>query len=308
MTKRIVSVGGGIASTLLLPLDVVWNYGIEDTELVMAVLPNEHPDVWRLCDRAEELTGLAITYIAYDPDAPGKWRRVDKTERTSGALWMPMDVFFKEHFLGNSRIDPCSKNLKRQTVARYITANYQPGEAVIYVGIGADEIERFAAIREGWGARGFETAFPLMNWTEMDRERAIQACELLCGFVPELYTKRDVKDPTRPAFAHNNCSGACIKAGQRQWINLLVHFPDVYAEWELGETIFRARFGDYSILKRERDGENSPLTLYALRKQFELEQRQRAGDVSDLPMFAWLNSTPACSFCDAAVPEFCEVA
>lgn len=299
--KRIVSVGGGIASTLLLPLDVVWNYGAADTELVMAVLPNEHPDVWRLCDRAEELTGVPITYIAYDPDAPGHWRRVDKAERTSGALWTPMDIFFKHHMLGSSRVDPCSSDLKRKTVAAYITANYQPGEAVIYVGIGADEIERFAAIRDGWGAAGYETAFPLMNWTEMDRTNAILTCELLCGFVPELYTFGD-------EFSHNNCAGACVKAGHRQWIALLQRFPEVYAEWELGEIIFRARFGDYAILKDRRGGETKPLTLYALRKQFELEQRQRAGDVSDLPMFTWLSGTPACSFCDAAVPEFCEVA
>lgn len=298
MKKRIVSIGGGIASTLLLPLDVVWNYGAENTRMVMAALPNEHPDVWRLCDRAEELTGVPITYIAYDPDAPAKYREITREERTSEALLTPMDVFFRHHMLGNSRVDPCSSDLKRQTVARWIRDHYAPDECTIYVGIGADEIERFAAIRDGWGAAGYETAFPLMNWGEMDRARAIEACQLLCGFVPELYTFGD-------RYSHNNCAGACVKAGHTQWIALLEHFPDEYAAWELAENIFRARFGDYAILRDRRGGGVNPLPLWALRRQYEREKAQRAGDVSDLPLFKWAEATPACSFCDAAVPEFC---
>jgi hypothetical protein len=64
-------------------------------------------------------------------------------------------------------------------------------------------------------------------------------------------------------FAHNNCGGFCVKAGQGHFANLLRTMPDRYAFHEEKEQAIRHFLGkDVSILK---DG----LTLKSLREKIE---------------------------------------
>lgn len=61
--EHVVSVGGGLASTWKLPEWVINKHGKAHTHLIMARLPNEDPDVWRLCDAVQERLGVEINFI-----------------------------------------------------------------------------------------------------------------------------------------------------------------------------------------------------------------------------------------------------
>lgn len=65
----------------------------------------------------------------------------------------PWDVFRDERFLGNSRVDPCSKILKRQMLDRWQGENLDPASSIVYLGIDWTEEHRFRRVRErlaGW--------------------------------------------------------------------------------------------------------------------------------------------------------------
>jgi hypothetical protein len=71
-------------------------------------------------------------------------------------------------------------------------------------------------------------------------------------------------------FAHNNCGGFCVKAGQAHFVTLFKAMPERYAYHERKEQEIRALLGDVSILRDRRgDGETKPLTLQALRERYE---------------------------------------
>ena len=59
----------------------------------------------------------------------------------------PWDVFRDVRFLGNSRVDPCSRVLKREPLRKWLVENTDPSECTIYLGIGWDET---AAMGDDW--------------------------------------------------------------------------------------------------------------------------------------------------------------
>ena len=79
-------------------------------------------------------------------------------------------------------------------------------------------------------------------------------------------------------FNHNNCGGACIKAGQAQWALLWRMFPERYLEKEKWEEEMRASVGDHSILRDRSNGTTKPLTLRAFRAKLEAQQSFDAND------------------------------
>ena len=70
-------------------------------------------------------------------------------------------------------------------------------------------------------------------------------------------------------FAHNNCGGGCVKAGQGHFGHLLKVLPDVYADWERNEEALREDLGDVAILRDRTGGTTGPLTLRVLRERIE---------------------------------------
>ena len=62
----------------------------------------------------------------------------------------PWEVFFDVRFLGNSRIDPCSRILKRELLRKWVEDNCDPTETVIYIGIDWTESHRFEKAKEPW--------------------------------------------------------------------------------------------------------------------------------------------------------------
>lgn len=287
--KHIVSIGGGIASTLALPLYVASRYDKRDIELVMAKLPNEDADVWRLCNAVEDITGISVTYIG-----------LDKT---------PWDIFFDVKYIGNTRIDPCSDRLKRQVMRDYILERHKPGEATLYLGIGAYEIDRTLVAQRRWTQAGYKVRFPLVDLPQMNRDYMMQWCRNMVGFVPRLYEL---------GFDHNNCGGGCVKAGHKQWAKLWWYSRQgvlkthegipTFNWWRDNEAKFRVEHGKNVSILRDWKNKGKPLSLT------EFEHRLEAKLSGFLPgfgslMMGWqdferelgeLDETPGCAFCDAA--------
>lgn len=290
----LASLGGGFTSSAQMPRILLERYGKENVRFINCVLPNEHPDTWRLFDAVEEKLGIRITHIAYHPDR--KWQYVEKEDRTnSDRLLTPFDIFDEQGFIGNSRNDPCSRMLKRETVFNYVSDMYKKEDIVIAVGIHGDEFERRAAIEENWKRQGYDTVFPIIEEPYLEREEQIRLMNEWYGVSLELYEY---------GFDHNNCGGACVKAGQRQWALLWYYRPDVYDEWEQREIKWNEEWAEkrgkeYTILRITRDKKKQYISLKDFREQI-LEPAYRGETETFLSKFIQsLVPNPGCMWCSA---------
>lgn len=167
-------------------------------------------------------------------------------------------VFKDEKFLGNSRIDPCSRILKRELCRKWMEDWCHTQETVLYVGISWDE-DRIDEIRERW--KPWIVEAPMCEppfWSKCDMIREAKALNL------------PLSEAYEDGFPHDNCGGGCIKAGQAQFAQLYKIRPAVYDRWEKNEADVIAHIGkDVSILKDRRGGTTKPMTLAAFRERIE---------------------------------------
>lgn len=188
----------------------------------------------------------------------------------------PWQVFRDERFLGNSRVDPCSKILKRRALDTWRDENLDPKETIVYVGIDWTEEHRFHRVRERLGAWRVEAPMceaPFVTKVEMLEDLASFGIE-----PPRLYAM---------GFSHNNCGGFCIKAGHAHFANLLRALPERYAFHEQQEQELREQLGDVSILK-DRAGGGPPkrLTLRAFRERLQCGEPYDKLDLGGCGCFA----------------------
>jgi len=167
------------------------------------------------------------------------------------------DTFDKARFIGNSRADVCSRVLKREPLRRWLEANHTPSDTVVYLGFDWTEAHRLERARPHW--EPWTIAAPLCDPPYLTKHDVL-AWLTDCGIpIPDLYTK---------GFSHNNCAGACVKAGQTEWRRLLNAYPDRYAYNEQREGQFRDTVGkDVAILRDRGGGKTVPLTLKAFRER-----------------------------------------
>ena len=131
----------------------------------------------------------------------------------------------------------------------------------------------------------------------------METCRQLFGFVPALYELD---------FEHNNCGGACVKAGKYQWKMLLEHQPETYAWWEMREAQWQKKTGkNHTVLREMIKGAYYPVTLkefrertqsklsFKVQRMLQRRSRELGAPVADLIAIE-LDKTPACVFCDAA--------
>jgi hypothetical protein len=170
----------------------------------------------------------------------------------------PFEVFWNVRFLGNSRLAPCSKLLKQVPARRWLTTHCDPATTTVYVGIDASEQRRIPGIRLGWSP--WTVQFPLTAEPALTKEAMLAEARALGLNPPDAYAE---------GFAHANCAGMCVRAGQNHWLRLLQTHPDRFREAERQEQRFRARFGDVAILKQIRGGRAYPLPLVELRRRHE---------------------------------------
>lgn len=174
----------------------------------------------------------------------------------------PWEVFRDERFLGNSRIDPCSKFLKRVVLDKWRAETFLPGDATFYVGIGEHEKHRYDDGKGGglgprMAATGWNYRAPLLGEVEIN---------------PALLMKADGLAPPRLydlGYMHNNCGGFCVKAGHAHFANRHLVHPDRFEYDALMEAKMRKYLGPsaHILTDRRGDGKKKPLTLFQFRKR-----------------------------------------
>jgi hypothetical protein len=250
-TLHVVMFSGGIGSWYTAKR-VCDRFGPENVVLLFSDVRGENPD---------------NPHIGEDEDT---YRFVEESAAKLGAELVKLvdgrniwEVFKDKRFLGNSRLAPCSHELKQKPAKKWIHENCDIDKTIIYVGIDWSESHRMKAVTAGYAPWKVEA--PLMSAPFLKKEEMIKLAELEGIAPPRLYAY---------GFKHNNCGGGCVRAGQGQFKHLLDVMPERYAEWEKQEEKMQDFLGaEVTILKRQVKGKTVPLSLRELR---EINQEQPA--------------------------------
>ena len=241
--KTVVFYSGGLSSFLSADI-VLQDYGRDDVTLLFTDTLIEDEDLYRFLDETESALGVKITRIA--------------DGRT------PWEVFHDVKMLGNSRIDPCSRILKRELAKKWVKDNCDPDNDTLIFGIGWEETHRCEAIKRNWP---LSVEFPLI--VEQVFDTKAEALRRLAKYnikPPRLYSM---------GFHHNNCGGWCIKAGHGQFATLYKTMPERYAEHEQAEQAFRKFIDrDVAIMRERRAGVSRPMTMTEFRERLALKDNQ----------------------------------
>jgi hypothetical protein len=244
--KRVVMFSGGIGSWAAAKR-VANQHGTDDLYLVFSdvkgsnVSPHvgEDEDTYRFIEEAAKNVGGTYVYLNEGRD-----------------IW---EVFKDKKFLGNSRLAHCSHLLKQKPARAWLEANCDPEDTIVYVGIDWTETHRLPAIVRNY--LPYKAVAPLTEPPYADKDLLIAAAKAEGLATPRLYDL---------GFAHNNCGGGCVKAGQGQFKKLLDVMPDRFAVWEQKEQELRDYLGkDVSILTETVKGEKKSLPLIELRRRAE---------------------------------------
>jgi hypothetical protein len=258
----------------------------------------EDADTYRfLLDSVADLTGRKVDWIPQADDFPDyrvgpevpiaeyrgnpEWRAflADLRDKALMAfpemVWLvegrdPWEVYRDERYVGNSRIDPCSKITKRKPLERWRNRNCDPVNDVIVWGIGEHEAHRYdreeldkktgALTRRGikprLAADGWQCAAPLIELPPhplKDLNVAIYGLQS-----QRLYAM---------GYAHGNCGGKCSKAGMAHWQLRYRVQPDRYAYDAMMERKCREHIGKGTFLTETVNKVKRPLSLdeFALR-------------------------------------------
>jgi hypothetical protein len=243
----------------------------------------------------DAVSDLAVAAMMLPPLEPGtpefraarlaerKAALTDLRERTTrvlpGLVWIadgrsPWEVFRAERFIGNSRIDPCSKLLKRVLLDRWVKANCTP-DATHHFGLDWSEparVTRFVAAMQP-----LRVECPMMEAPRFTKAELASDALRLGVAPPRLYAW---------GFPHGNCGGFCIKAGQAGAKRLLDTRRDYFLYNEQEESGLREHLGkDVSILRDRRGGKPRTLPLSVLRERLETTGLFDASDRGECSCF-----------------------
>lgn len=239
MTECVVMFSGG-ATSWAAGKRAVAAYGRDHTRLLFSDTLIEDEDLYRFLPEAAANIGAPFVRIAEG--------------RT------PWQVFFAERFLANSLVDPCSRILKRQMLDRWLETNCDPADTVLVYGFDWSEGHRLKRMVDYGGP--WQRTAPLLERPWLLKRQVVDLLRAEGIRPPRLYEL---------GFQHNNCGGACVKAGQASWALLLRHFPDRYLFWEQKEQEFRETVSKNVAILTDRsgDGKKKPLTLRAFRERIQ---------------------------------------
>lgn len=234
---------------------------------------------WAAAKRVAELHGtddLTLLFSDTLMEDEDLHRFLDEAARNVGGTLVklvegrtPWQVFSDVRFLGNSRVDPCSKILKRQIADKWLLAHCDPARTIVYVGIDWSESHRYDRLRDRRREDGWQYEAPMCDAPYLSKPMMLDLLASQGIAPPRLYAM---------GFAHNNCGGFCIKAGLGHFTMLLHNMPERYRYHEAKEQELRDQLGrqDVTIL---RDWATDPPTNITLR---ELRERIEAGQQPDL--------------------------
>jgi hypothetical protein len=166
----------------------------------------------------------------------------------------PWELFEDKRFLSNSRVDHCSQILKRELAETYVRNHWSPETCIRFLGMDSCQRERNRLKKIQAHCAPYQVDAPLLWPPPLDKDMA-KLLAMKHGLrLPRLYEL---------GFLHNNCGGACVKAGQQQWALLMRTMPERYAHHQQQEERIRELLGkNVSILtNRTGDGRKKPFTL-----------------------------------------------
>lgn len=235
MERYIISYSGGLGSFMAAWLTVE-AHGPAACTLLFTDTKTEDPDLYRFLKETTKALQCKLVHLSDGRDIWGVFRDVK--------------------FMGNSRIDPCSKHLKREIARRWVDKNAR--DACIVFGIGHQEAHRIAAIRERWAPYRVEAPLIKCIYTKDQIEDHLDRLKIK---PPKLYEL---------GFPHNNCGGFCVKTGQAQMALLLRKMPDRY-RWheQQQEKLFKIIGKRRGFIRRTVDGELQYLGLKEFREIIE---------------------------------------
>lgn len=246
--KHVIMFSGGAGSwatarrvkdTLMTPEDKL--------VLLFADTLMEDEDLYRFLDQAAANIGVKVTRVAEGRD--------------------PWQVFKDKRFLGNTRVDPCSRILKREFLRKWLETHCTPEDTKVYIGISWDEAHRYEGTHRYW--QPWLCLAPLIDPPYLTKTDIIKDMQTAGIEPPRLYAL---------GFPHNNCGGFCIKAGQAHFRLLLEKFPERYAYHERKEQELREYLNkDVAILRDRRGGTTKPLTLRELRGRQDYDRFEWGG-------------------------------
>jgi hypothetical protein len=244
MNDHVVMFSGGIASWMTAKR-VAAMHGIDRLTLLFADTLMEDEDTYRFLDVAAANVGGKLVKLSDGRD-----------------IWQ---VFKDSRFLGNTRIDPCSRILKREIMRRWVDEHCDPERTTVYLGIDWSESHRAVRYERYW--QPYRVECPLTEPPYVLKAQMLAAAE------EEGLPKQRLYEM---GFAHANCGGGCVKAGQAQFELLLRTMPDRYAEWERREQEIREHLGKDVTILRDRYVRNGaevvkPITLEAFRLRLQAQ-------------------------------------
>lgn len=237
--KHIVNFSGGICS-FWAAHRVIAKHGPQDVTLLFADTLEEDWDLYRFLDDAGAVLGVPVTRIA-----------------EGRSVW---GLFSEKGMIGNSRFPLCSVMLKREVLDNWRKAHCLEYDTTVYIGIDWTEAHRLEQTRSALPDWKIEA--PMCDAPLWDKCKMLDELRLLGVKPPRLYDL---------GFPHNNCGGACVKAGHAHFAHLLRTIPAKFSQWEGYERRVRQATGkDFSVLTdRSGDGKKKPLTLEQFRMNIE---------------------------------------
>jgi len=233
--KYVVSYSGGLGSFMAAYL--MQQQG-KDFDLVFCDTNTEDKDLYRFLDDTAAYFGKEIIRL-----------------NNGLNIWQAQHIAF---YQANSRVDPCSRILKREQFKKWMRKEYDLTEATLVLGIDNSEKHRTEGFRKNHSP--FNVIFPLMaaDITRPDIELILEQIGI---DAPRLYEKN---------FKHNNCGGFCVKSGQKQAAQLLKYFPENYA-WheEKQEALFILMGQKKPTIRRTINGIQEYLSLKEFRENIE---------------------------------------
>ena len=236
--KHIISFSGGMGS-FAEAVSCVEKFGRENVVTLFADTLIEDKDLYRFLSECNEYLGCQNLTI--------------KDGRT------PFEVFKDVKFMGNTRIDPCSRILKRDLLNSFIQKNWKPSEAEVHLGIDYSEFHRLRGVQE--------RMVPYVYRSMLVEEGRI---------VPKDFsTKYGIKPPRLYSLGlgHNNCGGFCVKAGLGHYKKLLEGDREQYLYFETQEKlVYKAVPNAKPFLRKITNNTTQYLTLFDYRKMLEKDK------------------------------------
>jgi len=251
--KHVVMFSGGIGSWAAAKR-VAERHGTADLTLLFCDTRSEDEDTYRFLREAAENIGAPLVTIA-----------------DGRTIW---DVFRDTRFLGNSRVDPCSRILKRELADRWLAEHHDPADTEVVVGIDWTEEHRFttlAARKRPWVFTAPLCEPPYLTKTQMHQWATREGLKR-----QRLYLL---------GAPHANCGGGCVKMGIGGFARLYRSWPARFAEWEANEQRLRADLGDVAILRDRMDGITRPLPLAELRERIDADAQIDLFDIGGCGCF-----------------------